>query len=401
MIQRAEGIAKLFKFKDKELIKVVSGIRRCGKSTLLEIFRAHLLGDEIKQDQIQFYNLEDVENKPLLVWEDLEKTITSKLVKRKKNYIFLDEVQIVPNFERAVKSLFLNKNIDLYLTGSNAFLLSGEFATLLSGRCVEIHLLPFSFFEYLEGCEDKSDLRQNYQNYISTSSLPYVLQLEGDREMINDYLTGVYNTIIVKDVVTRQKITDLLMLESVVKYMFENIGNITSSKKISDTMTSAGRKIAPRTIESYLSGLCSAFILYKVGRFDLRGKQYLKSGEKYYLSDVGLRFMLLGTKGSDWGRILENVVYLELLRYGLKIFIGKLDANEIDFITMKNGALVYYQVALTVMDEATLARELLPLQKLRDSYPKYILTLDVTPPANIDGIKIINVLDWLLEGKKQ
>ena len=397
MLQRPDYIAKLIGFKDKELIKVVTGIRRCGKSTLLGLFRTWLLENGVDSEQIHSVNFEDANFSDLTNYKALHDYIIERCVPDRMMYIFLDEVQHVDEFQRAVDSLFIRKNIDLYITGSNARLLSGELATLLSGRYVEIPMLPLSFSEYLGTFDNRYDLPKKYQSYVINSSFPYSLKLRDEPEQIRDYLGGIYNTIVLKDIVERKKIADVSMLERIVRFMFDNIGNLCSVKKIADTLVSSGRKISVNTIESYLSALTDSFILYRMGRYDVRGKQHLKTGHKYYLADVGLRFYLLGSKGSDAGRILENVVFLELLRRGWELSVGKIDDNEIDFVAQRGGVREYYQVALSARDEATLERELRSLRAAKDNYPKILLTMDDDPPADNDGIRRINVLDWLAQ----
>jgi predicted AAA+ superfamily ATPase len=395
---------KLDFFKDKRLIKVVTGIRRCGKSTLLEMFQEKLLSEGVPKERIISLNLDEPENSLYLDWELLYEYIKERLVPGSKNYIFLDEIQLTPNFERAVNGLFLKRNIDIYLSGSNAKMLSSEISTLLAGRYIEISMLPLSFKEF---CSVKKsgaqgpDYSRLYTEYLVNSSFPYTLELEGNYNYIRDYLAGIYNTVILKDIIERKKISDAMMLESVVSFLFDNIGNLCSTKKIADTMVSSGRKISVHTVEQYLSALSDSYILYKIGRYDLRGKERLKTGDKYYLADVGLRYYLLGSKGADQGRMLENVVYLELQRRGYEIYIGKIDSQEIDFVAIKNAYAEYYQVALTVLDETTLKRELAPLMKINDHNPKHLLTLDNTPPASYKGIRQINVLDWLLQSDLQ
>lgn len=396
MIKRNTYLEKLKSFKDKKLIKVVTGIRRCGKSTLLKIFQDYLLQNNIEENQIISINFENPDYEDLKDYKSLYKYIEKKLVPNKKNYVFLDEIQNVKDYQKAVDGLYIKENVDLYITGSNAYFLSGELATLLSGRYVEIEMLPLSFKEYLSALPEKTDLPAKYRDYLVKSSFPYTLELE-DEEQIRVYLDGIYNTVILKDVVARKNISDVNILESVVRYMFDNIGNITSGKKISDALTSAGRKISNHTVESYLSALIDSFILYKAGRYDVKGKQYLQTNEKYYLVDIGLRYFLLGSKKADMGRILENIVYLELLRRGYEVYIGKVGTLEVDFVAVKNGDVEYYQVAQTVQQPETLERELKPLDSIKDHNPKYLLTLDVEPPTSHKGIKQIYALDWLLE----
>lgn len=312
------------------------------------------------------------------------------------NYIFLDEVQRVTDFQKAVDAFFIKKNCDVYITGSNAFLLSGELATLLSGRYIEIKMLPLSFKEFLSAHPENSSIDRLYQDYIHNSSFPYALKLNNPKD-IRQYLEGIYDSIVLKDIVARRKISDVDMLRSVTRFLFDNIGNICSTKKIADTMTSAGRKISVHTAEKYLEALTEGFIFYRVGRYDIKGKQYLKTGDKYYTADIGLRYSVLGNKKADDGHILENVVYLELLRRGYDVYIGKVRNSEVDFIAIGEEGEEYYQVAYTVIDSdgKTLARELAPLDSIKDHNPKYLLTMDYGPMISHNGIKQLNVLDWL------
>lgn len=397
MIERKEYLNTLIDFKDKHIIKVLTGIRRCGKSTLFILFQNYLLNNEVTKEQIISINFEDIDYEELLDYKALYKYIKERLIPNKMNYIFLDEIQNVPNYQKAVDSLFLKDNIDLYLTGSNAYLLSGEIATLLSGRYIEIQMLPLSFKEYVSYFNDKTDLARKYTDYLINSSFPYTLELNGLKKNIREYLGGIYSTVVLKDIIARKNINDVFMLESIIRFMFHNIGNLCSIKKIADTMTSDGRKITSPTVENYLSALVDSYILYKVRRYDIKGKQYLKTGEKYYVVDIGLRYYLLGTKKVDMGHILENIIYLELLRRGYEIYIGKVGSTEVDFIAINDEGIEYYQVALTVHDEKTLERELYPLNSISDHNPKYLLTLDNDPITSHNGIKQINAIDWLLK----
>jgi len=396
MVKRPDYLAKLAGFRDKELIKVVTGIRRCGKSTLLMQFHSWLLENGVSEKQIQSINFEDMEYSHLRDSRVLHDYIVKNCVPKKMNYIILDEIQHINEFQLTVDSLFIKKNIDLYITGSNASLLSGELATLLSGRYVEIPMLPLSFTEFLSAFDNRYDLPKKYQDYVVNSSFPYCLKLRSEPGQIRDYLGGIYNTVVLKDIVERKKIANVSLLERVIRYMFDNIGNLCSTKKIADTLVSSGRSISVNTLESYLSALTDSFILYRLGRYDVRGKEFLKTGHKYYLADPGLRFYLLGSKVSDTGRILENIVFLELFRRGWELSVGKMNSYEIDFVAQQGGKREYYQVALSVRDEATLEREIRPLQAIKDSYPKFLLTMDDDPPAEHKGIFRKNVLDWLI-----
>ncbi|MEI6578187.1 MAG: ATP-binding protein [Eubacteriales bacterium] len=398
MIPRPEYLEQLINFKDKQLIKVVTGIRRCGKSTLFDLYGDYLKEQGVRPEQIIRLNLEDPDNHNIDGYLKLYDFIKEQLMPDKMNYIFIDEVQNVPEFQKAIDGLFIKKNCDVYITGSNAYMLSGELATVLSGRYVEIKMLPLSFSEFIEGLGDRSDLIIKYQRYIQNGSFPYILKLQRKQD-IQVYLEGIYNTIVLKDIATRKHITDTAMLDSVIRYMFDNIGNLCSSTKIANTMTSAGRKITVHAVESYLSALVESFVLYKVGRYDVKGKQYLLTGAKYYLSDIGLRYYLLGSKKADMGLILENVVYLELLRRGYEVHIGKVGQTEVDFIAINSEGEEYYQVAYTVSgdDGKTLERELAPLEAIKDHNPKYLLTMDFEPLKSHNGIKQINALEWLLK----
>ena len=398
MIQRKDYLNSLISFRDKKLIKVVTGIRRCGKSTLFELFQDYLRADGVPDEQIIFVNLEEGEYNEIETYKQLYDFVIEKIVPNKKMYIFVDEVQRVIDFQKAVDSLYVKKNCDVYITGSNANLLSGELATLLSGRYVEIKMLPLSFKEYVSAFPKNMNIERLYMDYIQNSAFPYALEILKPKDR-RQYLQGIYDTIVLKDIVARKKFPDIAMLQSVVRFMFDNIGNLYSTKKIADTMTSAGRKISVHTVESYLTALTDCFILYQIGRYDVKGKQYLKTGDKYYAADIGLRYALLGTKKADIGHILENVVFLELYRRGYEIYIGKVGNAEVDFIVIGDEGEEYFQVAYTVIDTsgATLRRELAPLEAINDHNPKYLLTMDNTPLTLHNGIKQINVLDWLLK----
>lgn len=396
MIERNEYLENLISFKDKNLIKVITGIRRCGKSTMFELYQSYLKENGVEEEQIITVNLEDGDYRGIRTSEKLYQYVESKLVKSNKNYVFLDEVQQVENFQEAVDWLYVKKNVDLYITGSNAFLLSGELATLLSGRYVEIKMFPLSFKEYISAYPGNTNTGALYMNYLQNSSFPGALELARKQD-IRVYLEGIYNTILLKDIVTRKKISDPSMLQSVVEFMFDNIGNMCSATKIANAMTSSGRKISVPTVENYLSALCDSFILYKVGRYDIKGKQYLATGAKYYVADIGLRYFILGTKQADMGHILENIVYLELIRRGYEVHIGKVGDAEVDFIAIGAEGEEYYQVSQTVLEEQTLKRELSSLDAIKDHNPKYLLTMDYTPLTSYNGIKQVNVLEWLLK----
>lgn len=400
MIERNEYLDVLKRFKDKELIKVITGIRRCGKSTLLELYKEYLLSNGITEDQIININLEDLKYGFIEDYMSLYNYINDNLKSNKKNYVFIDEIQKVNEFQKAVDSLYIKKNVDLYITGSNANLLSSELATLLSGRYIEVKMLPLSFKEYKNAYSSLNN-DELYQKYISYGSFPYTTSLDSEDD-VSLYLSGIYNDIIIKDVMTRKKIVDETMLKSVANYAMDNIGNLLSVNNIANTMTNDGRDINVRTVERYLEGFAESFFLYKVSRYDIKGKQYLKTGEKYYVSDLGLRYFILGRKIGDYGHVLENVVYLELIRRGYDVFIGKTDEYEIDFVAINNNGKMYIQVSDTLKgldenDTKILNRELRSLKRIDDNYEKLILTSDKIPLANEDGIKIRNVFDWLLD----
>jgi predicted AAA+ superfamily ATPase len=398
MIPRQKYIENLIRFRDKQLIKVVTGIRRCGKSTLFELYQEYLKADGVSDEQIVSVNLEDGEFEDLETSKHLYAYVNERLLPDEKMYVFLDEVQRVDEFQKAVDSLYVKKNCDVYITGSNAYLLSGELATLLSGRYVEIKMLPLSFKEYVSAFPKDTSVDRLYADYTQNSAFPYALELDTPKDR-RQYLQGICDTIVLKDIIARRRFPDVEMLQSVVRFMLHNVGNICSTKSIADTMTSAGRKISVHTVENYLSALTDSFVLYKIGRYDVKGKQYLKTGDKYYAADVGLRYALLGNKKADLGHILENVVFLELLRRGYEVYIGKIGNTKVDFIAIGDEGEEYYQVAYTVIDAdgKTLQRELAPLDAISDHNPKYLLTMDHTPLTSHNGIKQVNALDWLLK----
>lgn len=395
IIERTAYLQKLLAFKDKDVIKIITGIRRCGKSTLMQIYQRHLLEQGVEQAQLLQLNFEDFANAHLLEPQALHAYVLEQLQPEKMNYVFFDEIQNVKDFPAVLNSLNLRPNIDLYVTGSNAYMLSSEIATLIAGRYIEIKMLPLSLQEFSTAVH-LAYLPQLYRAYLESSSFPGALEIN-DSNNLDTYLEGIYNTVVVKDIMQRKSINDPLMLESVVRFVFDNIGNPLSSKKIADTMTSNGRKIDVRTVEKYLQALTESFIVYKAQRYNIKGRQYLKSNEKYFAVDIALRTMLLGDRSTDVGHILENVVYLELLRRGYKVYVGKIENLEVDFVAINKQETVYYQVAATVREQATLSRELASLQKITDAYPKFILTLDEDPPADYNGIRRINALEWLLQ----
>lgn len=394
IIYREEYMNKLKAYKDKKIIKVLTGIRRAGKSTILKEFKKELINDGILEKNIISINFEDNDNKELLDFQKLHDYVIKKSDKNCMNYIFLDEIQNVENFQKCIDSLFLRDYLDIYITGSNSYILSGELATYLTGRYVQIHILPLSFKEYLSYYGESDELKK-YNEYSIYGGFPYLINLDNSSEKL-DYLDSIYNTVIIKDVINRKKVNDVMMLESVCRFLFDNIGSSVSTKKISDTLASGGRKNSVHTIEEYVNSLLESYILYKVNRFDIRGKQLLRTQEKYYLSDLGLRTYLLGKNNNrDLGHILENIIFLELKRKGYRIYIGKNDVNEVDFVVETENEYIYIQVALSVRDEQTLQRELKPLETIPDHYKKYIITLDYDT-NNYNGIKQISAMDFLL-----
>lgn len=405
---RKEYIGKLLSYKDKGLIKVVSGLRRSGKSTLLELYREKLLKLGIGKKQIQFYNFELPENFVNKSWDDIYFNIKKKLQTDKPNYVFLDEVQNIPIFEKLVDGLFATKNVDVYITGSNAFLLSGELATLLSGRYIEISILPFSFNEYLTARSiDTSNKYLNYEplffDYINETSLPKGVELREDGyDKIYEYLEAIYTTIIEKDITQRHKINDKRAFENIVKFVASNIGNALSPNNISNTLKQDGQSVHHATVEKYLEYIVASFVFYKVNRFDLKGRKQLATQEKYYLVDMGLLNILTGKeRTTDRGHILENVVYLELLRRGNKIWTGTSRNSQVDFVCKtRTGDIEYYQVAWQMTSEKTIEREFGALEKINDNYPKYLLTTDGFT-QNRSGVRHLNVFNWLLETEEK
>ena len=407
-IDRKEYLDFLVKSKDRQIIKVVSGVRRCGKSTLFEIYKDFLLENGVAKNQIISINFEDMDYEELTDYKKLYEYIKSKMIEDKRNYIFLDEIQHVDKFEKVVDSLLIKENTDLYITGSNAYFMSSELATLLSGRYIELKMLPLSFKEYYqakleyEKLEQKENrisktLIQYYNEYIVNSSFPYTLQLGNDLKNIHEYLSGIYNSVLLKDIVARLKISDVMRLESVVKYIFDNIGNLTSLSKIRNALTSMGRKTDAKTIEKYIRGLTDSLLVHEVSRYNIKGREFLSTLSKYYVADLGLRQMILGNRNIDMGHILENIIYLELLRRKGNVYVGQSDKNEIDFVVINSNKIEYYQVALTVLDENTLKKELDVFKNIKDNYPKYLITLDdVMVNTDYDGIKVVNALEWLL-----
>jgi len=402
IIKRPDYLNFLIRSKDRQIIKVASGIRRCGKSTLFDMYREWLLDNGVAPNQIISINFEDIEYGHLTDYRPLYDHIKSLLSPDRMNYVFLDEIQNVAEYEKAVDSLFIKKNVDLYITGSNAYLMSGDLATLLTGRYIEMRMLPLSFAEYCEGLKiyapDKPMTKmEKYALYVNDSSMPYTLQLRGQHKDIREYLEGLYNSILLKDIVKRLRISDVMMLESVAKFVFDNIGSLLSTSKIARTMTSSGRKIDQKTVEKYLKGLTESLMAYQANRYSIKAKQHLATLEKYYVADIGFRRFLIGAGRADQCHMLENIVYLELLRRGNEVYVGHLPDGEVDFVAQNGDDISYYQVAATVLDGNILRRELGPLERIPDHNPKTLLTLDeIGAGTSHNGIRQINALDWLL-----
>lgn len=400
-LDRPDYIQWLMKWKDKQIIKVVTGVRRCGKSTILEMYQNYLIQNGVHREQIIAINFEDLEYEDLLEYKSLYQYVKKSLNPDRMNYIFLDEIQHVKQYEKAVDSLFLRENCDVYITGSNAWFMSGELATLLTGRYVELKMMPLSFKEY---CQGVSGLNHSFfpnellNRYIETGSFPYVLRYGYGKQEAKEYMSGIFNTILLNDIVKRLRIADVNMLEAVTKFMMHNIGNRTSPTTIANTLTSNRKKIDQKTVDRYIRGITDSLLFYEARRYNIKGKQFLTTMNKYYVCDIGMRNMLVRGQETDIGHILENLVYLELRRRYPEVYVGQLGANgEIDFVTIENGTPSYFQVSQTTLDENVLSRELAPLRRIKDNYPKYLLTLDdVFGEINYDGIQKLNVLKWML-----
>jgi uncharacterized protein len=391
MIERKKYLDKLIKLKDTEVIKIITGIRRSGKSVLLNQFREYLIKSNVLPENIIYINFELLENEELLDYKKLYDYILNKTIQGKM-YIMIDEIQEVVKFEKVIDSLFAKGNYDIYITGSNSHLLSSELSTLLAGRYIEISILPFSFSEFYEVIGGNK--KEAFNEYFKYGGLPYVSQIKDEASKLS-YIEGIYNTIVVRDLIERKKINDVGLLKDILKYILDTIGNPISSKKITDYLSSNGRKTSHTTIGNYLDALEEAFIIYKVERYDVRGKLRLSSLGKYYVADVGFRSFALGDKQYNIGSVLENIVFLELKRRGYNVNIGKIDSLEIDFIAANNNDKKYYQVSSSTLDPKTFERELAPLLKISDNYEKMLLTLDELP-MNYEGIKQVNIIDWLL-----
>lgn len=394
MIKRESYMKRLNLVRDKQIIKVLTGVRRSGKSTILKMYEQRLKEQfQIADNQIQHLNFEDLGISDLQDYRKLYNYLNQHLVADKMNYIFFDEIQNVPHFEKALDSLFIKKNVDLYVTGSNAFMLSGELSTLLSGRYIEIHVFPLSFREFLPKVNDE-DKKQAFDRYLSKGGFPFATQLN-DNQTYYDYIDGIVNTVLVKDILSRKERGNATLVEELAKYLTDTTGNLITPRKIAGLMTSKGIKISPATVSSYLKNFTDAFLFYKCDRYDISGKRYLTINSKYYTVDPALRIDLLGTKRPNFGSRLENIVYLELLRRGYEVYVGSLGSRKIDFVAIKNGVKEYYQVSLSVKDEQTYQREVRGFQQIHDNFPKRLITED-SGYYNDNGIEQINVIDWLL-----
>jgi predicted AAA+ superfamily ATPase len=392
MIVRSDYIERLLQAKDKNIIKVLTGVRRCGKSTILTMFQSELRNQGIKEEQIQEYNFEDLVFSDLLDYHALYRRITDKLVEGEMNYLFLDEIQLVSNFERAIDSLFIKDNVDLYITGSNAYMLSGELATLLSGRYIEMQVYPLSFAEFYQNF--KGDRYQTFQRYLDNGGFPFTTEIHNE-QTYKDYVDGLVNTVLMKDVLNRKKRSDTTLVKQIASFLTETAGSLVTIKKIADTLTSLGQKTTSETVLAYLSAFQEAFLFYRSDRYDVVGKRYLSINSKYYPVDQALRRVLLGSKRPNLGHRLESIVYIELKRRGYEIYVGNIGNLEIDFVAIKDGITEYYQVSLTLTDDKIYTRETAPLKEIKDNYRKILLTQDLGN-YNDAGIEQINIVDWLL-----
>ncbi|MDR1018436.1 MAG: ATP-binding protein [Lachnospiraceae bacterium] len=393
-MKRTKYLEKLLKLKDLHIIKVITGIRRCGKSTLLSQFQEELLEKGVKSNQIISINLEALEFEDLLEYHALYNYIVDKINSNYMNYIFIDEIQIVPEFQKALDSLFIRKNVDLYVTGSNAMILSGELATRLSGRYIEFNILPFSFSEYIE---DKgiTDLNLGIKGYMRDGGFPFAISLN-DREVYTEYMRGIYNSVLVKDIINRLGSSNIDVIDSVLRYICDTVGNLITPKKIADTLTSMNRKTNSTSVEKYLTAMENSYLFYKVRRYNISGKQWLVRQCKYYLTDLGIRSLFKEFNSNDTGHLLENIVAIELIRRSYSIGVGVLGDKEVDFVVTKDDEFSYIQVAWSVVDENVLKREITPLLNIKDNYPKYLLTMDPLP-FDVKGIHHINIVEWLNE----
>ena len=396
LIQRPLYMEFLTAWKNEDVIKVVSGVRRCGKSTLFEMFRNQLTTEGVQAEQIININFEEFDYLYLCDPTVLYSYIKEKIQPGQQYYIFLDEIQNVRDFERVVNSLHLDKNLDIYITGSNAYFMSGELATFLSGRYVELKMLPLSFQEFVSTKDgNRSNLKKYYNEYLQTS-FPYAISLDATKKQ--QYLEGIYSTVVLKDIVQRLTITDVATLENIIRYLYAEIGSFQNINKITNTMNSFGNKITHKTVARYVEGIEDSLLIYKAERYNVKGRKVFAGTAKYYAVDNGLRQFIAGDRVEDFGHILENIVYLELLRRGYQVYVGMVDNLEVDFLAIDpKGDRLYIQVAHNTENETTLTRELKPLQAIKDHYSKLLLTMDeILPEQNFDGIVKMPALKWLL-----
>lgn len=400
MIERKEYLKQLLSWKDQSIIKVLTGIRRCGKSTILKLYQEYLLNNGIDPSQIISINFEELEYEDLQDYKKLYQYIKDRLVENKMMYIFLDEIQNVPSYEKVVDSLHVKENIDIYITGSHSYIFSGQLATYLSGRYIEIPVLPLSFKEVYNPQTNKEEA---FQKYIKTGGFPYIHQIQLLNEQIDMYLEGIYNTVIVKDIEERinrknsKSVTDIALLKAISKYLSSVVGSPVSIRSITNYFKSNERTTSPNTISNYVEALCESYLYYPVEVMDVSGKEVLKSNKKYYIVDPGIRNYILPKQFYDLGFTIENIVYLELLRRRYNVNIGRNGRTEVDFIAKRNDVYTYIQVTASLVDENTFNREIRPLKQIKDNYEKIILTLDRYTLGNYEGIKVINIIDWLLE----
>ena len=385
---------ELLAHKDKELIKIITGIRRCGKSSLLELFKEHLKKQNAKFIHINF---ESLEFEHLSDYKELYKYIKSK-IKSGKYYLLFDEIQVVKDWQKAIESFRLDFECDIYITGSNSHLLSGEFSTYLTGRFVEIKLLPLSFAEFLEFHElgNEFSLEDKFQKYLVFGGMPILAQYKMDEINSFQALEGIISSILQKDILARCD-ASYILLEKITKFLASNIGSLTSPNNISSVLTSDKNSISRNSVDKYIKLLTSSFVFYEANRYDIKGKALLKTGQKYYIADTGFLGVFFGRRDSDFGHILENIVFLELLRRGYSVQIGKIGELEIDFVASNPKEKIYIQVSQSIMDEKTLNRELRALQSIPDNYEKIIISMDKNYALSLEGIKIKNAIEWLLE----
>ncbi len=397
----------LLEFKDKNIIKIITGIRRCGKSALLSLFAEKLLKLGVPKENIIKMNFESMVYSEIIDYKALYNEVKQKISKEGKTYIILDEIQIVSKWEKAINSFLVDFDVDIYITGSNAYLLSSELSTFLSGRYVEIKMLPLSFKEFLyfndfDKFEKKLTDESKFELYLKFGGMPSIVEFDFNLERITEVLEGIYSTVILKDLISRNNISDQMLLQKIILFLADNIGSITSPNSIGNFLANEGdlsnqkKNPASKTVESYITMLQNSYIFYGIKRFDLKGKQYLKTLNKNYIVDTGIRNMLLGFRDVDRGHILENIIYFELIRRGFKVSIGKIGNKEVDFIAEKPNEKVYIQVAETIKDVETRERELSSLKDIKDNYDKWILSMDNSFVKSYDGIKLINIIDFLL-----